>query len=115
MLVQIGEKALRVRLAENESVAALQEMLQEGPLTLSCSNYGGFEKTCLLGTTLPVDDAETTAQPGDVMLYSGNCLVLFYGSNQWNYTRIGWLEETDGLVDILGGTETEITLCLKAE
>ena len=49
------------------------------------------------------------------MLYSGNCLVLFYGSNQWNYTRIGWLEETDGLVDILGGTETEITLCLKAE
>ena len=113
MLVQIGENTLHVRLAENESAASLREMLREGPLTLPCSNYGGFEKTCPLGTALPVDETETTAQPGDVMLYAGDRLVLFYGANQWNYTRIGWLEETDGLAELLGGPETEIVLSLE--
>lgn len=70
----------------NDSVAALRRLL---PLTVKMSMYGGFEQVGPLGQSLPRDDKQTVTAPGDIVLYSGNQIVLFYGSNSWTYTRLG--------------------------
>ena len=111
--IAIGDQPLTVRLADNESAAALKALLANGPVTLPASNFGGFEKVCPLGTRLPSHDEYTVTQPGDVMLYAGSNIVLFHGSNSWEYTRLGWIDEMTNLSDILSGNENEITLSLE--
>lgn len=115
MIITVGESELTVRLEDNASVDALLEWLADGSQTIPTSNYGGFEKVCPLGVTLPSDDTQTTTQPGDVMLYSSSQLVIFHGSNAWAYTRIGWIEDLtqEELRDILAGPEAEITLSME--
>ncbi|MBQ8151500.1 MAG: hypothetical protein IJ070_01890 [Firmicutes bacterium] len=76
----------------NESVAALRELVADGPLTVAMSEYGGFEQVGALGTSLPRNDVQITTQAGDIVLYSGNNIVIFYGSNSWAYTRLGHIE-----------------------
>ena len=113
--ITVGTGSFIVKLDENSSAAALRELLAEGDRTISASNYGGFEKVCALGTTLPSNDVQTTTSAGDVMLYSGNQIVIFYGANSWAYTRLGRVEglSAEDLKSILSGPETEITLGLK--
>lgn len=113
MLIHIGEHTLTVHMADNESADALLALLEDGPLTIPASNYGGFEKVCPLGTYLPADDEYTVTQPGDVMLYAGSNIVMFHGSNSWEYTRLGRIAETENLRNILSGNESEITLNLE--
>ena len=108
-----GGHPLTVRLADNESAAALKALLANGPVTLPASNYGGFEKVCPLGTRLSSQDEYTVTKPGDVMLYAGSNIVLFHGSNSWEYTRLGWIDEMTNLSGILSGNESEITLSLE--
>lgn len=112
MKIQVGEAVLNVRLADNDSARALTDLLAGGPLTISASNYGGFEKVCPLGTNLPSNDVQTTTQPGDVMLYAGNHIVIFHGRNDWAYTRLGWVEDIDAaeLRSILSGNADTVTL-----
>ncbi len=113
--ITVGEQSFIVRLEDNESAAALRDLLKDGDRTISASNYGGFEKVCQLGTSLPRNDVQTTTSAGDVMLYSGNQIVIFYGSNSWAYTRLGKVEDmkAEELEQILSGPETEISLSLK--
>ena len=115
MIIAVGEHELTVRLAENEAAEALKAWLADGPKTIPASNYGGFEKVCPLGVTLPDDDVQTTTQAGDVMLYASSQIVIFHGSNSWAYTRLGWIEgrTREELRGILSGSETEITLKLE--
>lgn len=89
MYLYINENKLEVTLAENSAVDALVEILKNGDITYTANDYGGFEKVGSLGHTLPASDSQITTEAGDVMLYSGNQLVLFYGSNLWSYTRLG--------------------------
>lgn len=114
--IEIGEHLLTAELEDNTSANALMELLEKGPLTISASNYGGFEKVCSLETNLPREDRQMTTHAGDICLYSGNQMVLFYGSNSWAYTRLGRLAkmEESEIEDILSGTEREITLSLEA-
>jgi len=113
--IQVGESTLMAVLEDNESVEALKEFLADGPVTISASNYGGFEKVCSLGIELPKNDSQTTTHAGDICLYSGNQIVIFYGSNSWAYTRLGKVSDADKteLETILSGEETEITLSLE--
>jgi len=113
--IQVGESTLTAVLEDNESVEALKEFLADGPVTIAASNYGGFEKVCSLGIELPRNDSQTTTHAGDICLYSGNQIVIFYGSNSWAYTRLGKVSDVDEteLETILGGKETEITLSLE--
>lgn len=113
--IKIGESTLTAVLEDNESAGALKELLADGPLTVTASNYGGFEKVCALGTELPRDDSQTTTQAGDICLYSGNQIVIFYGSNSWAYTRLGKVSDMEEaeLERILSGEETQITLSLE--
>ncbi len=115
LYIEIGENTLTAVLEDNESADALKELLAENPLTISASNYGGFEKVCSLGTELPRNDSQMTTEAGDICLYNGNQIVIFYGSNSWSYTRLGKVSNADKsqLEEILSGEETEITLSLK--
>jgi hypothetical protein len=113
--VTVGSSSFIVNLEDNETAKALREMLADEDLTISASNYGGFEKVCQLGKTLPRNDKQITTEAGDVMLYSGNQIVFFYGANSWSYTKIGKVEASsiEELESVLSGPETEVILSIK--
>ena len=87
--MKIGETPVQVDWEDNESVRALQELCRENPLTVPMSMYGGFEQGGPIGQSLPREDKQTTTRSGDIVLYSGDQIVVFYGSNSWAYTRLG--------------------------
>ena len=89
MYITIDGKTLSVELVDNAATQTLVAALQEGDTTYEAHDYGGFEKVGALGRSLPTSDTQTTTQAGDVILYNGNQIVLFYGSNSWSYTRLG--------------------------
>ena len=89
MFITINGNKIEVELAQNSSVEALVERLKKGDITYTANDYGGFEKVGNLGFSLPTSNTEITTQAGDVILYAGNQIVLFYGSNTWSYTRLG--------------------------
>lgn len=92
MYITVNGNKLEVTLAKNAATDALVKRLKQGSITYTANDYGGFEKVGSLGFGLPDDDTEITTQAGDVILYSGNQIVLFYGSNSWSYTRLGRIE-----------------------
>ena len=90
--ITIDGKTLPVNLVENEATKTLVAALSEAPITYEADDYGGFEKVGALGRSLPTSNQQITTVAGDVILYSGNQMVLFYGSNSWSYTRLGRIE-----------------------
>ena len=98
----------------NGATEALRQRLDDGGLTLRLSDYGDFEKVGALGFTLPRSDRQTTTQPGDIVLYQGNQIVIFYGSNTWGYTRLGHIDNAtaEGLRQTLGEGDVTVTLAL---
>ena len=115
LTMKIGDKNVAVDWEENESVAALRELVSEKPLTIQMSMYGGFEQVGPLGTSLPRNDVQTTTSAGDIVLYSGNQIVVFYGSNSWAYTRLGHITGKDAaeMTDLLGNGNVTITISLE--
>ncbi|MBD5483697.1 MAG: hypothetical protein HDR15_14465 [Lachnospiraceae bacterium] len=112
ILMKINDEAVTVVWEENESVVALTEILLEQPLSIQMSMYGGFEQVGPFGTSLPRNDKQTTTQAGDIVLYSGNQIVVFYGSNSWAYTRLGKITDKSEmeLEELLGNGDVTITL-----
>ena len=108
----IGGTEVKVKWEENESVEALKELCRETPLTISMSMYGGFEQVGPIGARLPSDDVQTSTAAGDIVLYSGNQIVVFYGTNSWAYTRLGHIEDRDaeGMKALLGNGDVTITI-----
>ena len=92
LYITIDGKTLPVVLVDNAATQALVAALQEGDITYEAHDYGGFEKVGALGRSLPTSNTQITTQAGDVILYSGNQIVLFHGSNSWSYTRLGRME-----------------------
>ena len=109
MNVQIGTSVFTATLEENSAVDALVEMMEEAPVTIQMSDYAGFEKVGLLGTTLPTSNHQTITQAGDIILYQGNQIVIFYGSNSWSYTRLGRIDDLTGWADALGSGDVTVT------
>ena len=114
MQMKIGETDVEVAWEDNKSAAALKELARDG-LIIQMSMYGGFEQVGSIGKSLPREDSQTTTQAGDIVLYSGNQLVVFYGSNSWAYTRLGKIagKSVSELSELLGGGDVTITLALK--
>lgn len=110
----IGAHTIHAELADNAAARELKALLKKGSITMSASNYGGFEKVCALGTRLSAKDVQTTTQAGDIMLYNGNQVVIFYGSNSWAYTQLGRVveEEIPELETILIKNETEVLISI---
>lgn len=113
MNVQIGGSTFIATLAENEAVDALVEMMEQAPVTIEMSDYSGFEKVGPLGTSLPTSNRQTTAQAGDIVLYQGNQIVMFYGSNSWSYTRLGHIDDLTGWEEALGSGDVTVTFSLE--
>ena len=105
MYITIDGKTQSVTLADNAATRTLVEKLQQAPVTVTLNSSGGFEIWGALGFSLPTSNEQTTAQAGDVILYNGSNICLFYGSNSWSYTRLG---KIDGL------SERELQSFLKA-
>lgn len=111
--IRVGDNTLEMILEENESAKELLELLKEGDIIMSASNYGGFEKVCKLGTSITRNDKQITTKAGDVMLYQGNQIVIFYDSNSWAYTRIGHIDTAQEILEeALSGDDSEVTLHL---
>ena len=100
--------------ADNQGAEALADLLTDGPLTLSLEDYGGFEKVGSLGQSLPTSNTHMSTQSGDIVLYQGNQIVLFYGSNAWSYTRLGQVTDLTGWQEALGHGDVTVTLSLTA-
>lgn len=111
----IGDTEVSVAWEENASVEALTEMVKIEPLTVQLSMYGGFEQVGPLGMSLPRNDVQTTTRAGDIVLYSGNQIVVFYGVNSWAYTRLGRITDKSAaeLEELLGNDDVTITLAWK--
>ena len=113
MNVQIGGSNFTATLEENEAVDALVNMMEQGPVTIQMSDYSGFEKVGPLGTSLPASNRQTTTQAGDIVLYQGNQIVMFYGSNSWSYTRLGHIDDLTGWEEALGSGDVTVTFSLE--
>ena len=112
--ITVSGKSLPVKIEDNEATKALVAALREASITYEADDYGGFEKVGALGRSLPTSNTQITTQPGDVILYSGNQIVLFYGSNSWSYTRIGKMDygSLDELKSFLKAGQGKISVSL---
>ena len=113
--MKIGGTAVRVNWENNRSVEALKALCENGPLVIQMSMYGGFEQVGPIGSRLPSDDLQTTTAAGDIVLYSSNQIVVFYGSNSWAYTRLGHITDRDaaGMAALLGKGNVTITISME--
>ena len=100
-----GEQTLTATLADNTSARALMEALKQAPITYEAHDYGDFEKVGPLGQSFPENNESITTEPGDIILYQGSNLCLYYDTNTWTFTRIGKIE---------GKTQAELKQILKA-
>ena len=114
MQMMIGETPVTVAWEDNASVEALKTLAMEG-IAIEMSMYGGFEQVGAIGQSLPRDDQQTTTTSGDIVLYSGNQLVVFYGNNSWAYTRLGHITDQtpEQMKALLGSGDVTITLSIK--
>ena len=102
MNVQIGDYNFTATLEDNEAVGELLDMMKEGPVTIQMDDYSGFEKVGSLGRSLTTSNSQTTTTAGDIVLYNGNNIVVFYGSTSWSYTRIGKIDDLSDWENALG-------------
>ena len=117
LYITIGNQTLSVTLVKNNATEALMAALAANPITYEADDYGGFEKVGALGMSLPTSNQQLTTQAGDVILYSGNQIVLFYGSNSWSYTRLGRIEyeSLEQLKSFLKAGQGRVSVTLSAE
>ena len=115
MTMKIGESPVQVDWEDNESVEALKSLAKQGDITIQMSMYGGFEQVGSLGESLPRNDKQTTTKSGDIVLYSGNQIVIFYGSNSWAYTRLGHISDKDEsqMEELLSNGDETVTISAK--
>ena len=106
--ITVGGETFAATFADNAGAQALSELLAEGPITIQMNDYAGFEKVGALGQSLPTSNRQTTTQAGDIMLYQGNQIVLFYGSNSWSYTPLGRIHDLTGWENALGSGDVSV-------
>ena len=113
--VKINDKVFDVKLENNSATQELIKTLEKGNVTVNAKEYGGFEKVGDLGFSLPTTDENMGTQPGDIVLYQGNQISLFYGSHSWSYTKLGKIDNVDSnnLKEVLGSGDVTLEFSLK--
>ena len=116
LLLTIDGTAVDVQWENNTAVTELYALAQNA-ITVNTSAYGGFEQVGSLPQSFSRSEVQMTAQPGDIVLYSGNQLVVFFGSNSWSYTKLGHINglSADELTVLLDNEQTVIELQLKSK
>ena len=113
--VQINEDIFDVELENNSAAQELIKELEKGNITVNATEYGGFEKVGELGFSLPASDENINTEPGDIVLYQGDKISLFYGSHSWSYTKLGKIDNisSNELKEVLG--QGNVTLVFSLE
>ena len=113
--VKINDEIFDVELENNSATEELIKELKKGNITVNASEYGGFEKVGDLGFSLPTSDENIGTNPGDIVLYQGDKISLFYGSHSWSYTKLGRIDnfDPDQLREILGSGDVTLEFGLK--
>ena len=110
MVLMIGDTEVPVTWEDNASVEELKTLAGNG-LMISMSMYGGFEQVGSIGQSIARDDEQITTSSGDIVLYSGDQIVIFYGSNSWAYTKLGKIDLSEGeMTSLLSNGDVTITL-----
>lgn len=115
MKVTIGDTVFTATLADNSSAQALAELLREGPLTIDMHDYANMEKVGPIGQSLPENNEQITTGPGDIILYLGDSLVIYYDTNSWDFTRIGKINDVtqEELLAAMGSGNVSVTFELE--
>ncbi len=110
----VNGKTLKILAADNPPADAFLDLLKDGDVTIEMHDYGNFEKVGPLGTTLPRNDEQITTEPGDVILYQGNQVTIYYDVNSWSFTRLGKVQGLSQaeLKEILGSGDATVTFSL---
>ncbi len=104
MYITIGGQTQSAILVDNDATRELVAALQSAPITVTL-NDNNFEIWGPLGRSLTTKNEQMTVQPGDIVLYNGSNICIFYAGNSWSYTRLGKIE---------GLSESELRTFLKA-
>lgn len=94
--ISVNGTELTATLAESTAAKELAEKLKDEPATVTLNEYGGFEKVGKLPWSLTKTDESIVTEAGDIMLYQGNQMTIFYNSNSWSYTRLGHIDNITG-------------------
>lgn len=115
MKIKIGDKEFTASLADNSSVEALKEFMKDGSLTLEMSDYANMEKGADIGAALPQNNMPMNTVPGDIILYQGRTLVIYYDTNSWSLTPIGRIDNVNAeeLKKALGKGNVKVTFSLE--
>lgn len=109
--IHVHEAVLAVKAENNSSSEALLQLLKAGDITISMHDYGNFEKVGPLGISIPRNDEDITTTPGDVILYQGNQVTVYYDENRWDFTKLGYIDiDQDELKSILGSGDVTVVL-----
>lgn len=114
MYATINNTVLEIKLENNSSAETMLEKLKDGDVIVAMHDYGNFEKVGSLGFSLPRNDTNITTIPGDVILYQGNQITIYYDENTWNFTKLGHIDITQSeLKSILGDGDVEVVFSLE--
>lgn len=111
--ITVGDEELLATFEDNPSAEEFLDLLAQGPVTVEMDDYGGFEKVGPLGTTLTRSDEQITTQSGDVILYQGNQITIYYGTNTWSFTRLAKIDDPTNLREKLGDGTVSVTFSLE--
>ena len=113
--IHVNDTTFTATLADNSPATALKELLQKGDLTLDMEDFSNFEKVADLPTTLPRNDTQIDTDAGDLILYLGKRIVIYYDKNSWNFTRLGKIDNVNKkrLKQILGDGNATVTFSVK--
>lgn len=92
LILSVNGTPLNVIWENNDTVDELIAYAQNEKIVVDTTLYGGFEQVGSLPQSFSRNDVQMTTAPGDIVLYSGNQLVVFFGSNSWSYTTLGHIE-----------------------
>lgn len=114
MYIHANGSVFEASIADNSSAVALYEMLKQGDVTVDMHDYGSFEKVGPLDKSLPTNDEQITTEAGDIILYQGNQITIYYDTNSWNFTRLGKINGAtkEELLDVLGLGNVTVTFSL---
>ena len=113
--MEVNGKIYYPELMDNASAEAFFEKLEEGELVVDLHDYGNFEKVGSLPWELPRNDEKITTVPGDIILYQGNQITIYYDENTWDFTRLAKINYVtiEELLDVLGEGDVTVSFWLE--
>lgn len=113
--IRVNDTTFTATLEENSSAKAFAEFLTQGNLTLDMHDYGSFEKVADLPRSFPRNDTQIDTDAGDIILYQGKSITIYYDKNSWNFTRLGKIDNVNKkrLKQILGDGNATVTFSVK--